>query len=73
MNNMAGGWFSGANTIAGCGAASNPWRQLAAFTASTGGTVNVIADNYSHRGVNWQYDSDTGPAYMFASAMGALV
>jgi len=67
---MAGGWLV-PSTVNSCSAYAL-WRQLPNLS-STGGTANIIPDNYYHQGVSWQTDSDTGPDAMFASAMSALI
>ncbi|HLG97608.1 MAG TPA: Ig-like domain-containing protein [Bryobacteraceae bacterium] len=52
----------------GSGVNWSPIRQMANFTASTGGTANILPNNSYVRGPqNWAPNSEAGARYIFAS------
>jgi len=62
------GWDVNDYAAGGVGINSGRIRQMANFTASTGGTAYILPNNAYVRGPqNWANNSDEGPQHMFAS------
>jgi hypothetical protein len=73
--NAATFWFT-SDTLNVCPAGGlggqSYWRQFPNLS-STGGTIQIITDNWYVRGRDWQTNSEVGPRYMFGSVMGILI